>query len=57
MSEGVRRLIVNACFWSLKMDVPAKADVSLVGDYQPTAYGFKKVPYWVDRNLKVTDLR
>jgi hypothetical protein len=40
-NEGLRRFIVNGVYWSLGMDVPAQADVTLVGDYQPSAYGFK----------------
>jgi hypothetical protein len=39
-SEGLRRLVVNAVFWGLEMDVPPKADVDFVGEYKPTAYGF-----------------
>ncbi|EEF58668.1 ThuA domain-containing protein [Pedosphaera parvula] len=39
-NEGLRRLLVNAVFWGLGMEVPTKAEVSLVGDYQPTMYGF-----------------
>ena len=27
--ESLRRLVVNGVFWGLKMDVPAKADVTL----------------------------
>ena len=38
--ESLRRLLVNGVYWGLGMDVPAKADVQLVGDFQPTAYGF-----------------
>jgi hypothetical protein len=40
-SEGLRRLVVNAVYWGLGLDVPAKADVDYVGDYKPTMYGFK----------------
>jgi hypothetical protein len=40
-SEGMRRLVVNAVFWGLRMDVPAKANVDIVGEYKPTPYGFK----------------
>jgi hypothetical protein len=40
-SEGLRRMIVNAVYWSLGMDVPEKAKVDLVGEFNPTAYGFK----------------
>jgi hypothetical protein len=39
-NEGLRRLVVNAVFWGLQLDVPAKADVSLVSEYKPSAYGF-----------------
>src|SRR6185369_10555939 len=39
-NEGLRRLIVNAVYWGAGLAVPAKADVSLVGDYKPTMYGF-----------------
>ncbi|MBC8354949.1 MAG: ThuA domain-containing protein [Planctomycetes bacterium] len=42
VSEGTRRLIANACFWGLEMDVPTKADVDLVGEYKPTPFGFGK---------------
>jgi len=39
-SEGLRRLIVNGVYWGLGMDVPAKADVRYVDEYQPSFYGF-----------------
>ena len=39
-NEGLRRLVVNAVFWGLDLAVPAKADVSLVGSYEPLMYGF-----------------
>lgn len=39
-SEGLRRLLVNSVYWGLGLDVPAKADVTLVGEYKPTFYGF-----------------
>ena len=38
--EGLRRLLVNSVYWGFGLAVPAKADVQLVGDLQPTAYGF-----------------
>lgn len=40
LSEGFRRLLVNATYWATGLEVPAKADVALVGDYQPTKFGF-----------------
>lgn len=39
-SEGLRRLVVNAVFWGLGLDPPEKADVSYVGEYQPSDYSF-----------------
>lgn len=41
-SEGLRRLLVNACYWLLRMEdqIPAKAKVDLVGEYKPTPFGF-----------------
>lgn len=39
-SEGLRRLLVNGVFWGLSMEVPAKANVDYVGEFQPTMYGF-----------------
>ncbi len=39
-SEGLRRLVANAVYWGLVMEVPEQADVVVVGPYQPTAYGF-----------------
>src|SRR5581483_192480 len=37
-SEGTRRRLVNACYWAVGLEdkIPAKSDVALVGDYQPT---------------------
>jgi hypothetical protein len=39
-SEGVRRLLVNACYWALGMEdkVPAKANVEIVGEYKPLPF-------------------
>lgn len=42
LNEGVRRMIVNACYWALGMEarIPAKTNVDLVGDYHPLPFGF-----------------
>jgi hypothetical protein len=40
VSEGTRRLIANACFWGLEMDVPQEVNVELIGEYNPTPFGF-----------------
>jgi hypothetical protein len=39
-SAGLRRLVVNAVYWGLGLDVPAQADVAFVDAYKPTPYGF-----------------
>jgi hypothetical protein len=39
-SEGLRRLVVNALFYGLGMDVPKKANVDYVDPYKPLFYGF-----------------
>jgi hypothetical protein len=38
LSEGYRRLLVNACFWAAGMEdaIKADADVSFVGPFNPT---------------------
>jgi lysophospholipase L1-like esterase len=40
-SEGLRRLIVNGVYWGLGLNIPQSADVTYVGEYKPTMYGFK----------------
>jgi hypothetical protein len=42
LNEGVRRMIVNACYWALGLEdrISADSDVALVGDYRPTHFGF-----------------
>jgi hypothetical protein len=41
-NQDFRRLIVNACYWTLGMKVPAKADVDYIGEYNPSYFGFGK---------------
>ena len=38
--ENLRRLVVNGVFWGCGLPVPAKADVSLSGSYEPSDYSF-----------------
>ncbi len=42
LSEDLRRLIVNACYWALEMEnhIPNKSNVDYIGQYNPTFYGF-----------------
>lgn len=41
-SEGLRRLLVNACYWALGMEdeIPAKSKVDIVGEYEPRPFKF-----------------
>ena len=43
-SEGVRRMLVNACYWCLAMeeDIKPNMNVSIVGEFKPTRFGFGK---------------
>jgi hypothetical protein len=43
-SEGVRRMLVNACYWAVGLEdkIPARSDVDLVGKYHPHPFGFMK---------------
>jgi type 1 glutamine amidotransferase len=47
LSDGLRRLLVNACYWALGLEdkIPAKANVDIVGGYAPRPFkggGFEK---------------
>ncbi len=41
-NEGLRRLLVNACYWcvGLENEIPTRANVRYVGQYKPTWFGF-----------------
>ncbi len=39
-NEALRRLLVNAVYWGVGMEVPASADVTYVDEYHPSFYGF-----------------
>ena len=43
-SEGLRRLLVNACYWGVGLEdkIPAKSNVEIVGKYDPLPMGFGK---------------
>jgi hypothetical protein len=40
LSDGLRRLLVNAAYWCVGLEdqIPARADVTLVGPYQPSPF-------------------
>lgn len=56
LSEGVRRMYVNAVFHLLGKKVPARADVNVVGDYKPTAFAFTKDGHWENKNVAISSL-
>ncbi len=52
-SEDLRRLVINAAYWGLDMEsqVPADANVAIVGEYHPTMFGFDNFR----KGMKVSD--
>lgn len=40
-NEALRRLLVNAAYWSVGLDVPERANVDLVGKFHPSFFGFE----------------
>ncbi|MFN7998836.1 MAG: ThuA domain-containing protein [Bryobacteraceae bacterium] len=42
LNEGLRRMIVNACYWAMGMEkrIPPKSNVDLIGEYHPSPFGF-----------------
>ncbi|HZU38886.1 MAG TPA: ThuA domain-containing protein [Gemmataceae bacterium] len=53
-SEGLRRLLVNACYWSVGLEdkIASKSKVDLVGEYKPHPFGFGSFT----KGVKPTDL-
>ncbi len=43
LQEGTRRLLVNACYWATGLEDQIRSDsnVDIVGEYEPTGFGFK----------------
>ena len=55
VNEEARRILVNAAYYLLDLEVPEEADVTLVGTYNPSAYSFHTDEYWEDKGLRVAD--
>ena len=54
VAEGTRRLIVNGVFWALDIPVPqGGSNVDTVGDFNPTAFGFKAKGYWAAQKVSL----
>lgn len=59
LSEDLRRLIVNASYYLLGIDVPDQADVAYVDPYYPSFYGFyngERAKLWKKRNMQAEDV-
>lgn len=54
-SQGLRRLLVNACYWCMRMEdkIPEKSKVDYVGEYNPTQFGFGAH----QKNVRPSDLK
>ena len=55
LDDEVRRLLVNASYHLLDLEVPELADISLIGEYNPNQFGFHDDAHWENLNLKVAD--
>lgn len=55
LSEDLRRLIVNAAYHLLGLDVPERANVTPVDAWHPSFYGFVKQDHWVNLNRVAED--
>ena len=57
IAEGTRRMLVNAVFWCLDLDVPDKANVDIVGSYEPTPFAFIDEEYWIEQYRSVESVK
>jgi hypothetical protein len=57
LEAGTRRLLINAAYWLMGLEVPEKSDVALVGAYEPTQYSFKSDQYWADRSIQISEMQ
>ncbi len=58
LNEGVRRLLVNGCYWATGLDkeIPGKSNVDIVGEFNPTMFEFIRTKnYWPDKGMKPAD--
>lgn len=57
LSDAIRRMYVNATYHLLGMEVPAKANVDLVGAYSPSQYSFESDEHWDEKNITIADMQ
>ncbi len=55
LSEDLRRMLVNAAYHLLGIDVPERANVAPVDAWHPSFYGFTKQEHWVKLNRVAED--
>ncbi len=41
LSEGLRRMVINAVLWGFALEIPAQTEVRFVDPFEPAAYAFK----------------
>ncbi len=51
LEEATRRMFVNAAFWCLEQEIPTKANVDIIGSYEPSKFAFHDDKHWDDLNL------
>jgi type 1 glutamine amidotransferase len=57
LTEGTRRMMVNAVYWCLDMTVPEKANVDIAGNFKPTPFAFRDEDFWIKEKRTVESLR
>lgn len=58
LNEGVRRILVNSAYvlTGLGEEIPSSGtNVDYVGEYNPTAYEFRRGDYWSKRDMRVEE--
>lgn len=57
LTEGSRRLVVNAVYWCFEMEVPDAAEVTPVGPWNPSRFEiFRDPEHWKNVNRRIADL-
>ena len=57
-APGTRRMLVNGAYWLLDLEIPkGGTKVDLVGEFNPSQYGFKRGDYWSAQNKRPADFR
>jgi hypothetical protein len=59
-NEAVRRLLINAAYWAVGMEdkIPKNgADVAIVGEFEPSQFGFRSEDFWAKRKMSPDDYR